>query len=338
MTTNPTTGRSGMTLVELLVVMVIMLILATIVVAFAPGFQDAQKVSRGADQLQGWLVTARMWAKKDRVPTGIRFYTTTDQLTNRTIITDLQYIQQPPTFIVPNIIGNATPTYRRISSKTSSPTQVILEPPFSGAILAGTPNKIATIGDFSGGFGANSLSTNWPVQQNDFLVVKGIVHQITAVSSSTTPPQECDLLTLASNVNPTLTDSSGNQVFTSDYYIVRSPRALAGETTLKLPQDVVIDLNLSQFPAGSSGQSDILFSPSGEVLQPPSSDKVILWVRDQTKRPPAPTTTTTSQAVAIDRDSLIVIDIRTGFVAAQSVNPDSSNYYAYTKDGKSSGL
>src|SRR5258708_2097886 len=87
--------RRGMTLVELLVVMVIMLILATIVVAFAPGFQDAQKVGRGADQLQGWLLMARQWAKKDRIPTGLRL------IVNNNGVSDLQYIQQPPTFTVP---------------------------------------------------------------------------------------------------------------------------------------------------------------------------------------------------------------------------------------------
>src|SRR5436305_13633665 len=87
--------RRGMTLVELLVVMVIMLILATIVVAFAPGFQDAQKVGRGADSLQGWLLMARQWAKKDRVPTGLRF------LVNNGVATDLMYTQQPPNFTVP---------------------------------------------------------------------------------------------------------------------------------------------------------------------------------------------------------------------------------------------
>ena len=91
--------RRGITLVELLVVMVIMVILATVVVAFAPGFQDAQKVGRGSDQLQGWLLMARQSAKKDRVPTGIRLTVTT--VGGVAAVTDMQYVQQPPTYTVP---------------------------------------------------------------------------------------------------------------------------------------------------------------------------------------------------------------------------------------------
>ncbi len=85
----------AMTLVELLVVMVIMLMLATIVVAFAPGFQDAQKVARGADQLQMWLVSARQTAKSARVPSGLRLFI------NNGKVNELQYIQQPAIFTVP---------------------------------------------------------------------------------------------------------------------------------------------------------------------------------------------------------------------------------------------
>src|SRR6267154_2106627 len=95
MAINSSGFRRGMTLVELLVVMVIMLILATIVVAFAPGFSDAQKVARGADQLQGWLLSARQSARTNRVPTGLRL------IVSNNVVTDLLYIQQPPIFTVP---------------------------------------------------------------------------------------------------------------------------------------------------------------------------------------------------------------------------------------------
>src|SRR5271154_6759625 len=87
--------RRDVTLIEMLVVMVIMVILATIVAAFAPGFQDRQKVARGADLLQQWLLTARQWAKKDRIPTGIQLTVV------KGAVTDMQYIQQPSIYRVP---------------------------------------------------------------------------------------------------------------------------------------------------------------------------------------------------------------------------------------------
>jgi prepilin-type N-terminal cleavage/methylation domain-containing protein len=320
--------RRGITLIELLVVMMIMLILATIVVAFAPSFQDAQKVARGADQLQQWLLTARQWAKKDRIPTGIRLNV------NGSVVTDLQYIQQPPTFIVPLNIGSAVPTIRRITSLTGNTPKVQLEPPFSGAILAGDPlGRPATIGDFSGGFGALSgtppgtTDLRWPVQPLDFLVVKGVAHQVLGITSSTATVTEADTLTLATNINPALVSGSGTPILTSDYYFVRGPRPITGESTLKLPQDVAIDLGTGKsIITQTNGQYDILFSPSGEVLTPISSNKVILWVRNVVK--PAGYTD----------DTLIAIDIRTGLIAAQPVNVSTGDPYAYTKDGHSSGM
>ena len=64
--------RGGFTLVELLVVIVIILILASLVVALNPRIAGAQKVAKGGDLLQGWLAIARQRAKRDQIPTGVR--------------------------------------------------------------------------------------------------------------------------------------------------------------------------------------------------------------------------------------------------------------------------
>jgi prepilin-type N-terminal cleavage/methylation domain-containing protein len=313
--------RRALTLVELLVVMVIMLVLATIVVAFAPGFQDAQKVSRGADQLQGWLLTARQWARKDRVPTGIRFSVVNNA------VTDLQYIQQPPTFIVPYAVPALTPglqpVSRRISLNTAgSVTTASLD------IMGSTPLQPGqSISDFSGGLGMSSLATSsklWPIQVGDYLVIHQTVCSVASFGSSPTAAGLSDLITLASPAPGNL----GTLPPTSDYYFVRAPRPIVGESTLTLPQDVTID-----FSAGKSvftptnGQFDILFGPSGEVLSPSSSTigKIVFWILDPTK--PAGNT----------QDTLIAVDIRTGLIASQPVGPAGSPY-AYTTDGRSSGL
>ena len=287
--------RRGLTLVELLVVMVIMLVLATIVVAFAPGFQDAQKVARGADQLQGLLLTARQWAKKDRVPTGLRL-----SISNN-VVTDLQYIQQPSTYMVPYATPALPPGQQPIA-RSISITGSTATVDTTSAVASGQ-----TAGDFLAG------GTN-PVQAGDYLVLHEAIYSITGVGATQ--------LTLGSALPANITSVPP----TTDYYFVRGPRPLTGESTLKLPQDVVIDMAQSIVPGSNGVQYDILFSPSGELLAPASSNKVILWVRDITK-----------PAGATD-DTLIAIDMRTGLIAAQPVNVGGPDLYLFTKDGRSSGL
>jgi hypothetical protein len=72
---------------------------------------------------------------------------------------------------------------------------------------------------------------------------------------------------------------------------------------------------------------DILFAPGGGLVERGApSDSVILWVRDLTLDDPF-------QGEPV----LIAIYSRTGFIAAQPVAP-GSDPYAFTKDGRSSGL
>src|SRR6516165_9458141 len=64
--------RPAFTLVEMLVVLSIVLLLAILVAVFAPKVSERQKTASAGDRLQGWLVSARSVAKRDRTPTGIR--------------------------------------------------------------------------------------------------------------------------------------------------------------------------------------------------------------------------------------------------------------------------
>src|SRR5258708_3429153 len=100
--TSQISGRSGFTLVEMLVVLTLILILAALAVTFVPKITERAKSQRGADLLQQWLLTARQWAKKAGVPTGIRLQPG-QTLPNRSspntyYVTDLQYIQQADPF------------------------------------------------------------------------------------------------------------------------------------------------------------------------------------------------------------------------------------------------
>src|SRR4051812_15075865 len=62
----------GFTLIELLVVISILLVLLTLVVAFAPHLRERQRVTKGADLLQQWLLTAKRRAVRERTPCGVR--------------------------------------------------------------------------------------------------------------------------------------------------------------------------------------------------------------------------------------------------------------------------
>jgi prepilin-type N-terminal cleavage/methylation domain-containing protein len=316
-------ARRGLTLVELLVVMMIILILATIVVAFAPGFQDSQKVARGADQVQGWLLMGRQWAKKDRTPTGIRL------LINNGVATDLLYIQTPPSFTVPFGVPGLSPTqqaatpqplFRKISVQTNAAgttTTVSLD-------LTAAVQPFQNVGDFAGGQFNSGDSTKWAVQPGDSLVIHGTICLVGSVSATNPVSNIADQITLSTP----LTGNLLNIPATTDYYFVRGARALSGESTLKLPQDVAVDTSKGIPSTTGTGQLDILFSPSGELLSPSTSTvgKVILWVRDTSKLD-----SKTSD------ETLIAIDIRTGLIAAQPVGP-ASDPFVYTRDGRPSGL
>jgi prepilin-type N-terminal cleavage/methylation domain-containing protein len=67
-----TRRRAGFTLIEMLVVMFFIVILATLVVALGPRIADQSRAARGADQLQGALLNAKMLAKRQGHAVGIR--------------------------------------------------------------------------------------------------------------------------------------------------------------------------------------------------------------------------------------------------------------------------
>ena len=74
MQTSITKHRDAFTLIELLVVIGIILLIAALGVTMLPRFQQDQKVQRGSDQLQQYLLIAKQCAKRDLLATGIRLY------------------------------------------------------------------------------------------------------------------------------------------------------------------------------------------------------------------------------------------------------------------------
>ena len=134
--------RPAFTLIELLVVIAIITILAALTAIFFPRFQDQELVNRGADQLQGWLLAAKMQAKRDRLPTGFRLIL--DPSGN---VTSLSYIQQPDNFALGTYIGADTdpnpatipnppfPTFGFPRAKFSLPAGVTFFTPIMSRVL-----------------------------------------------------------------------------------------------------------------------------------------------------------------------------------------------------------
>jgi prepilin-type N-terminal cleavage/methylation domain-containing protein len=81
---------SGFTLVELLVVMTIMVVFASLTAAFYPSLKADNAISRVSTMVQSNFVAARQRAKRDRVPTGIRL-----QLDADGRCTQLLLVQKP---------------------------------------------------------------------------------------------------------------------------------------------------------------------------------------------------------------------------------------------------
>lgn len=317
-------SRPGFTLVELLVVLTIIVILASITAIVLPGILRDGKATRAASTIQGMLLTAKTRAVRDQVPAGVRFIISHDTLTapagfQRLVSTELVYVVQPDDLVV------------------SGDSMTI-----SGGNVA-----VSSIMDFAGGL-ASALpvaAEQLPVQPGDFIELSygGLVTGISQVSSSGTHGSNYDTLTLISN------PSTGFPV--TDYRIIRGPRRAVSEDSVKLPTGVAIlmadvnpspsltvqySLNVPQrsIPFGFGAQStlmyEIVFSPSGEVLGQgnPNKDKAVLFVRDMTR-----------DNLTDGDPALVVVNVRTGAIGVQPVDASNPpNYYTFTTDARSSGM
>jgi hypothetical protein len=117
---------------------------------------------------------------------------------------------------------------------------------------------------------------------------------------------------------------------TPNYRIVRQPQREPGTRPFRLPENWVIDLS-PRPPHGhgltTDGVREILFAPTGQVMQPQSDAKVTwLWLRE-----PA--------AVPVPREALVEVWTRTGLVLSHPVNRDpklgGGDPYYYARRGGS---
>ncbi len=107
----------------------------------------------------------------------------------------------------------------------------------------------------------------------------------------------------------------------NNYRFFRQPRPLFGEPTLQLPQYVYVSVSNSlNIPANVNNENDIIFAPSGQVINQ-SAGRIVLWLTDDNN---------------VSEPTLLTIYTLTGGVAAHPIAP-GGDPYAFTRDGNDSG-
>jgi prepilin-type N-terminal cleavage/methylation domain-containing protein len=93
--------RRAFTLVELLVAVGIIAMLLGLVAMSFPRFNEREQLTRAVDKLRTGLLTARLWAKRDQVVSGIKFLKDPNGM-----YYGYQFVQQPVLPSVGTISGN----------------------------------------------------------------------------------------------------------------------------------------------------------------------------------------------------------------------------------------
>jgi Tfp pilus assembly protein FimT len=328
-------------LIELLVVVALILLLAVLAVVFYPDISTSERATRGASNIQGWLLIAKQRAKRDGLPTGLRFLTYTTSA-GSTFCNEIVYIQQPPDFAV----GRCT----AVTTLGSGALQATLNTNVQGSqyTAAGTENE-------------------FDVQNGDYLELYGggYIRQIFSISTSSSTTTLTTLTNSAAYPGASTSPSVPTTAATSpgpNYRIVRQPRELPGEPTLTLPYNVGIDLTTpgsnvggvsgatvaawsnppvrtSLNPTSTYSYREVVFSPAGAVIgsgnQQPYDGQIYLWVRDLT------VANITSDPQQGD-PTIIAVQTRSGLIGAYPVAPINTTYnndpFYLTKVARSSGL
>jgi prepilin-type N-terminal cleavage/methylation domain-containing protein len=330
--------RDAFTLTEMLVVIAIILAVAALAAAFAPRVNDNQKMTRAVDNLEQWLLTAKMRAKRDGLPTGLRFIQAPGDANidpsiqsggPPTLFSQFQYIQQPDP----------------LSGGYINATGAV------GGALVSAASGVVTFGnvDFSLGNPLNPPN-QWLVQSGDYLEVNGGgVFLIQAVTSPIT----------VSLSGAGVVGSYGNSLAiaapgTTNYRILRQPRLLIGEEPLALPDNYAAvgriypgtaltfgnipgsgsSLSATNVALGSSGYPEILFAPSGAVIGTNAGTPILcisVWDIPQ-QMDLASKGLADSNLVGI-----VGIQSRSGFIGAYSVSL-SGNPFLFVQNARESGL
>ena len=240
---RPIVVRRGMTLIELLVVMVIILAIIGLGYLALPSYAD-RKMTFAADRLQGWLLNAKMQAKREGRNCGLRI-----PVGATSTATTLIYILQPDDYAPANYTC-------------------------AGAVVGGT----YTVAPVTPILVASTATDQAPVQLGDYIefLRSGPVYQISSVQY--TGLQLTSLTTVSTG--PTNSSMSFRVLRAPRPQIAEEDLTLPDEVAV----DFNGSPTRSQVPVRSVNGTlfhEILFSPSGSVVGSGTTQgNINLWLSD----------------------------------------------------------
>jgi prepilin-type N-terminal cleavage/methylation domain-containing protein len=342
---NPT---SGFTLVELLIVLAIVVVLASITVVVTLRMQERDQVPRAATLVQGAIAQAKARAAAERANTGVRLNLRLNRLempgivdaNSDGIISVVHDLRAPANF--PGNIRHRNTTVGLVDY-----LDVLTLTTFGGLangidddgngwvddlVLCDGIEFIRDPGDFTDGTVTGptagntrllTLTRSSPeldlqrlsnfVQVGDWieLLGNGQVYGIRDVAFDATVPNNRILLDR---------DLDG-PVANAAYRIIRQPRPIAGEKPLQFPEGAVLDLRSTRL--SSTGMTfDILFSPRGNVVGTSAGqDMIFLWIHD-------------ARAGLQDNQVLVTVYPKTGAVLVFPVDLNGPDMYSLARTGR----
>lgn len=235
--------RRGMTLVELLVVMSIMLTFAAITAAFYPSISSDNQIAQASNKIQNLLVGARQKARRDNNVTGVRFF---PDLNNPSAATQMMLVQKPV-----DLTGNS------LGANLYQPS------------LPGNPTVI-------------QFSTQvWGFPTGEDLVMANDIFYDSATNNSTQITGKGALINQMLIYSNFYNPNINSAIATLNYKIIRQARIVPGEEAIPIPEGYEISLgaNFSGPKVNPSESSiDVCFEKTGAVYQIDFAANVYIWV------------------------------------------------------------
>ena len=234
--------RRGMTLVELLVVMSIMVTFAAMTAAFYPSISSDNQIAQASNKIQNLLVGARQKARRDNNVTGVRFF---PDLNNSSAANQMMLVQKPVDLTGSSLGAN-----------------IVYSPPNIVSFLDNANNPYFVWGFATGEdlVMANDILLDPLTNNSTKITVKGASANQMLINSAFCTP------TFSTPLN---------------YKIIRQARIVPGEEAIPMPEGYEILLGANFFgpkvnPSDSS--IDVCFEKTGAVYQIDFAANVYIWV------------------------------------------------------------